>query len=82
MDFTTITKPKAKKPYQCFWCGERIEAGEVHAKWAGTFEGDFHSDRFHEECNKACDDGAKQRDADGEWELLPHEHKRGSTEYR
>lgn len=60
MSFREISEtwPKARKEYQCVWCGEKILIGEIHCYRAYTMEGQFQRDRMHKECQsdmvKAC----------------------------
>jgi hypothetical protein len=72
-------RPKARKDYKCVWCGERIPVGERHVAVSGIMDGDFQSNRFHAECDTACQQEMKQS---GEDCFMPHEYKRGSTEAR
>jgi len=47
------TQPKARKEYNCIWCGEKILVGEKHHSRAYTFDGEFQWDRLHNECYEA-----------------------------
>jgi hypothetical protein len=78
MSFQYDTTPKARKNYRCYMCGEQISIGTTHKKWAGVYEGDFHSDRAHLECIEAV----KNWDVD-EWEYFePHSLVHGKNEYK
>lgn len=80
MDFcTAITTPKAAKPHRCTWCGEQILKGEVHHKWACTFEGTFSDNRLHAACFAAMQAAPRSLLEDG-WERW--EFKRGTHEHR
>ena len=47
---------KTRKPHQCWWCGERIEAGAAAHCAAGiNSDGEFWSGHAHPECQAACD---------------------------
>lgn len=52
-EFYSEARPKAAKAHQCEWCGECIEAGEVHFYVAGKWDGDFSASRMHSECETA-----------------------------
>lgn len=43
-------KRVARKAHQCFYCGNRIEIGEVHGYRTGVDGGDFWTMRYHPEC--------------------------------
>jgi hypothetical protein len=73
----STTTPKAKKQHQCIWCGELILIGEIHFKEVGEYEGDFQSNRYHNECHSAADKYFKES---GENCFDPYENKRGSTD--
>jgi hypothetical protein len=45
-----LTERKARKEYRCAWCNEKIVIGEKHTHRVYIFEGDFSSDRMHNEC--------------------------------
>ena len=42
---------KARKRYQCYYCGQRIEIGEIHGYRTGIEGGDFWQMRHHPECD-------------------------------
>ena len=54
-DFHT-TKPigAIRKAFYCTECGQRVDVGEPAVRRAGTFEGDFWSDRAHPDCHEAA----------------------------
>lgn len=56
---------KARKPYGCVWCGERIEAGEMYHRYTGSFDGEFQSNPCHLECKDAMDKSDQQYLMDG-----------------
>ena len=45
----------ARKPHRCFYCGQRIEVGEVHGYRTGVDGGDFWAMRYHPECEAVAD---------------------------
>jgi len=49
-DFGDTRFPVGRKDYRCEWCGERINAGELHPQFVGQWEGEFQSWRMHSEC--------------------------------
>lgn len=71
------TLVKGRKEYDCVWCGEKIAIGELHRSRAYVFEGDFNSDRMHQECSKAMGSMRHDEICDG---FEPFSFKRGSTE--
>lgn len=79
MSYQLISKtlPKARKEYPCIWCSEKILIGEIHLKEVGEFEGDFQSNRWHEECHNAAQ---MYFNESGENEFTPYENKRGSID--
>src|ERR1035437_214709 len=79
MSYQLISKtlPKARKEYPCIWCSEKILIGEIHLKEVGEFEGDFQSNRWHEECHNAAQ---MYFEESGENEFTPYENKRGSID--
>lgn len=74
-DINNTTRPVAKKPHKCIWCGETIEAKTQYVRWTGVFEGDFQSNAYHPECHAAA---ATERDF---WEdgFEPYSFARGTT---
>lgn len=57
----TDSKPKAAKKHRCWYCGQRIEFGEIHVYRTGVNCGDFWVMRAHQECD---DYASKHWDAD------------------
>lgn len=49
------TTPKARKPHNCYWCGQTIDKGEVHEAWSSVDDGRMVTTRCHAECAKAWD---------------------------
>ena len=45
-DFYRHTYPKAKKPYECECCENKIEAGEQYSCETGKFEGELYTRRL------------------------------------
>jgi len=39
-DCFTQSKPRARKPHQCYECGRTIQKGEIYQKTTGIFQGD------------------------------------------
>jgi hypothetical protein len=78
MSYQLISKtlPKARKEYPCIWCSEKINIGEIHLKEVGEFDGDFQSNRWHEECHNAAQMYFKES---GEDCFEPYGNERGST---
>lgn len=70
------TTQKARKEYDCFWCGEKITPGWFYTKWAWKYDdGDVETLRVHAECKCAWDDAS---DREGwYYETMPYEHDRG-----
>lgn len=73
------TYPKAKKEHRCSWCNEKILIGEQHDYTVGIFEGEFSTQRLHNECSQAQRKVPHDDICDG-W--FPGEFKRGSGELR
>lgn len=53
-DFHNKSFVKGRKPHRCEQCGKAIPIGEVHAKVAGSWGGDFYDHRIHAECETAA----------------------------
>jgi hypothetical protein len=75
MTFLDLSRPKARKRHRCVWCGEWIEVGETHVRAVGVYYGDFQSDRFHDECDKASRDFFRENE-----EFDPGSFKRGTCD--
>jgi len=73
------TEPVARKQYRCEWCGDLIEVGEKHKKFAQIFEGDFNCWRAHPECVRMLDCLAREDDWIAEDGFQPYMHRRGKT---
>jgi hypothetical protein len=73
------TRPKARKQYNCIWCGEAIAIREVHVKMAGVYDGEFQTNRFHYDCHPAMQNDLRESRED---EFEPYAYKRGTTEHR
>lgn len=48
-------RPKARKAYRCFLCGEPIPVGEVHVSRAGVRDDGLETFRMHIECKAESD---------------------------
>lgn len=55
---------RAAKTHHCWYCGQRIEKGELHGRRVGESCGDFWAMRFHPE----CDDWAHENWSEDEWQ--------------
>jgi hypothetical protein len=66
-----------RNEYSCVWCGEKILKKEKHVSRVYKFDGDFHSDRLHLECEDALGQFTFDELSDG---FTEGEFKRGSTE--
>ena len=69
----STTTPKARKDHRCIWCGQYIHIGEKHVKHVGIWEGDFQSNRWHNECNEAANQIIK---IEGEISFDPYSNSR------
>jgi len=68
--------PKAAKRHTCIWCSEEIKKGEKHRLQAGIVEGEFQTNRYHEECwGAVVEDWHNGGDCDFE----EGSHKRGTV---
>lgn len=67
-DFGVTTHPVAQKQYRCDYCWWPIPQGEKHSLWSGIFDGEWQSNRMHEEC------------ADDHYESGDYEFSPGSAE--
>ena len=45
--------PKANKPHDCYWCGEKIIPGETYSQWTWVDRGNADTVRCHSECATA-----------------------------
>ena len=65
MSYTLLeeTKPKARKPHRCIWCGERIEVGEIYRREKSIYDGNMQDHKWHIECDEAS--AEHFRDSDG-----------------
>lgn len=67
---------KARTAKSCWWCGEKINAGEQYHRWVSVEDGMKTSIEVHPECKKAW--GRYK----GCYECNPGEHIRGTMEAR
>ena len=69
MSYTELSTKavKVRKPRNCAWCGQHINAGEMAQYRAYVFDGDFQSDHMHPECNQAMHDYPGQSDLLDGW---------------
>lgn len=66
---------KARKPHKCIWCGEQIAIGTKYRHERSTWEGDFHAQDWHPECDEAFT--AELREShEHELEFSPYENER------
>jgi hypothetical protein len=74
---SSIQIRRTRKPHQCYWCAETIDAGSAavsHSCRHFFNGGEFNSYYLHPECDAA----SKREDTDGDgWE--PLNHPRGMT---
>ena len=49
----STTRPTARKPHRCDWCGEWIPAGEQYVHDRGVFDRCIQVTRMHRECYAA-----------------------------
>ena len=71
------TRPKARKQYNCIWCPEKIQKGEVHFHEVSKYDGEFQDHRWHLECEKAAQAWFRES---RETEFEPHACKRGTND--
>jgi hypothetical protein len=78
MSYQLISKtlPEARKEHKCIWCGEQILIGEIHVKEVGEYDGEFQSNRYHNECHNAAHEYFKESNDDC---FSPYDNKHGST---
>lgn len=50
MSFHSDTKTKARKHHTCGMCGRTIPKGTTYLRQAGVYDGDFYSNKAHEDC--------------------------------
>src|SRR4051812_44303963 len=62
----TVTVMKTRKAQACIWCGETIEAGTSCVSHIYIEDSQFCDDRFHPECDIACQTFYKQEQCWGE----------------
>lgn len=74
----TVTVMKVRKAKACIWCGETIEVGTQCTSHIYIENGEFCDDRYHPECDQACQTFYKEHQCYGE-EFTPYEFARGST---
>jgi len=44
------THPRARRDYQCIWCGQQIESGLQHVHEISSYCEQFQNHRWHMEC--------------------------------
>jgi hypothetical protein len=64
---------KARKRYQCIWCGESILIGEQYTREFSVYDGDVQKHCWHHECKGAANSFFHE---EGEDEFAPHENAR------
>ena len=64
---------KVKKPHECAWCAEQIDAKNLAEYRVYIYEGDFNHDWMHLECVEQM----RQLDIDCEFTWMPGEFARG-----
>ena len=74
----SLTRPKAKKIYNCIWCIEKINKNMVYIREISTYYGDFQNRKWHSECYNISQIYFRKSK---EEEFSPHECKRGSLEH-
>ncbi|NQZ48375.1 MAG: hypothetical protein HRT63_12735 [Erythrobacter sp.] len=54
MAYTPLTEsmPKARKVHICDTCGLEIKKGEIHHRFDGIYDGEFHTSREHIKCHE------------------------------
>lgn len=67
------TKPVARKPHRCIWCGQTIPAGEKYLFQNIRWEGGVQGQHWHFECADAQQQEGRES---GEWEFFPYENER------
>lgn len=71
------SRPIARKPHTCDWCGDDILKGERYEVHTGFYNGEFQTSRFHAECVDPCMEHCRENE-----EFTPRAFKRGTTEER
>lgn len=66
---------KARKEYDCQWCGEKINKGKEYESWAWVDGGDISTVRVHQECAEAWGNAPLQLRE----EYTPYEQGRGCS---
>lgn len=67
------TKPKARKPHRCIWCGQQIEVGETYLREKSSYDQNLQDHKWHLECNAAA---REEHAGEYEWELDPWDNER------
>ncbi len=49
----STTRPKARKPHRCDWCGEGISVDEQYVRSSGVFDDRIQITHMHRECYAA-----------------------------
>lgn len=82
MSFTLLSErtPKARKMYDCDWCGEFIEKGEKYFAYTGVMNGDFQYTKMHLECGDAMNRDIKDSGVGCDYEFEPRRQKKGLTQ--
>ena len=73
----------ARKPHQCYWCGERINVTTPYIKVSGSHEGSMGHTCWHPECDAAFHRLSIDEHAEIAVECLDAGmYQRGSTELK
>ena len=70
--------PRAKKQYDCIWCGQKIEVGEKYCREGSVYDGRMQNHQWHIECSL---DSQRYFKESGEEEFDPYENKRPMTAF-
>jgi hypothetical protein len=73
------SKPKARKPHRCIWCGEQIDQGETYVVNKGVYDNRMQTTKWHAECDTAACDWFYQTKED---EIPVGEMGRGMSDYK
>lgn len=65
---------KARISHRCIWCGGTINRGETYRRYKVIYEGCFHDNKFHPECDDAC--LTEAREEGGFTEFMPYSNER------